>query len=309
MRRRACALALTLLTATARTARAEASAGEQSHAGDDPDRPRDHYSLLLHARAGMAATPFGAPLWPEQRGSPVLTFITQAAYSPAPSLFCGLRVPVVEAFLEQPAGSVVEQTALGNIELSATWQRPLQAGLQGNLRFALGAPSEGRLSPAAAHSANATLALGSALEGWRHPELFAPGRLPLTLGGGLDYHRTWFHAGVEGKLPFLVQVQAADDRGEVDVHALAFAPSLTLHVAASPLPWLSLTARGWVVWNAVWPAELAGHEPARVQGVVQPQLGFLLGEHALLALDATLPLGGDLGGKVFSGALSVGVFF
>lgn len=274
---------------------------------DDLDRDDGRWSALVHARVGNATTPFAASRWPMQRAAPAFTFIAQGSYAVLPELHLGLRVPVVGAYVQRPAGSLVGRAALGNIELSTSWRHAVGRGMFVTVAGAVGAPATGSTAPAAKHFVDATLALGSALEGWRYPQLFAAGRLPVTATVRFDAHHRWFHAGAGIDLPLLLQIGAAGNDPGVRVNPVGFVPVLGAHLAASPRPWFFVGVREWTAIVASWPASNATRSPARVQAVLQPQLGFVVKRRVVLALDSTIPLGGPLGGGVYDLGLHVGV--
>lgn len=271
-------------------------------------QPR-HVSVALRARFGLARTPFAAPLWPEQVGYRVFSFIPAVRYTFSPAWYFGLRAPLVEAFVQRPAGTIVKQTAVGNVEVSSVWRTPLTREPEAAVAVAFAVPTSGNSVPAQAHYPNAALALGSALEAWRYPELFSPGRLPVIATGRLNYRRGALDAAFELKLPWLVQVQRATDHPDVAIHPVALVAVMSSQLSIIPLPWLYLTARGWLVWQAIAPAELERRRGSNWQLALQPQLSFSLGKHALIAVDFTLPVGGELGGRTYSGALAVGARF
>lgn len=281
--------------------------GEPGVPADDLDRDDGRWSALVHARVGGATTPFAASRWPRQRATSVFTFVAQGSYAVLPELRVGLRVPVVGAFVRRPAGSLVPQGALGNVELSTSWRHTLGHGMFVTVAGAVGAPATGSTSPTTAHYRNATLALGSALEGWRYPQLFAPGRLPLTAAVHVDVHRRWFHAGAGVELPLLFQIGFSGHDPGIRVDPVGFVPVLGAHVAASPARWVYLGLRQWTTIVAAWPARSLARPPARVQAVLQPQIGFVVRRRVILALDSTIPIRGPLGGGVYGLGAHVGV--
>lgn len=264
--------------------------------------------VALGSRAGHARSPFPAPLSGQASGW-LYSLMPYGHYDVSPSLRLGVRVPMVVANVTRPAGSIVEEVAWGNAELSLWWGQRLTAEIAWSLGLAAGAPAKGSAIPTDEMFANKALALGSALAGWGQPELYAPGRVPLTPAGRVDVRRGIWQAGAELKLPLLVRAGSGGATRAVAVEPIGVATVATAHASASPWEWLSITVSGWVTWHPVWAARASTASLSRIQVVVQPRLMFRVAGRGFVALDSAVPLGAELGGAVYGLGLQGGMAF
>ena len=171
-RRAACLSIATALAAVPAPARAEPAAVQAS----------------VELRIGAAKAPFYTDALPETTSefTQARSMILAASLRIAPALFVGARLPAAPSTVRQPAGSYADEKAVGNPELNAEWLAPPRA-LGGHLvhltlRGAIGLPLAEHGSPMSLVQ-NRVVALSNALDGWRNPELYQPGVLPLTLSG------------------------------------------------------------------------------------------------------------------------------
>ena len=219
--------------------------------GRVPEEPR-RFTALVRARYGEATAPLSSVAWPTATGAAATT-IAQASWAVRPGIALGLRIPVVLATIERPAGSRVHEAAWGNVELSVAHRRSLGPDLHATLRFAAGAPAEGSAAPSASLHPSSALAVGRAIEGLRTPGLFAPGRAPLTPGAGIDLHRGLLDLALDVDVPVLVRTSGADPEPGVTVRGVGVVPVATAHAAVRPIPEVALGARAWVAAELVAP--------------------------------------------------------
>lgn len=256
-------------------------------------------ALDVEAHGGVADTPFAAVHFPEQRGYRVATQSLSVSYDPTEALRLSLRIPWVEAFVQQPAGAIVREVAIGNVAVTAARRFQLDP-LSAVVSVTVGAPAMGTASPIGDHYVNAALLLGSALEGWRHPDWFAPGRVPITPGARVSLDRARWFCAAELTLPFLVRTRSGEEPG-TSVRAIGVASVGAVRAGVRALEWLSISIDAWATSWVVTPAVLPDRDlPAR-QFALRPSLDAELSSHATLGVDAVIPLGGALGGRTAAG--------
>jgi hypothetical protein len=139
-------------------------------------------------------------------GGQALTSVTEGTLGFANTVSLTLRVPLVAASVEQPAGSYLDTMAIGNPELRATLRmlrrssRATTWQLEGGL--ALGAPL-------ASHDPSSllpdrALAIANAIEGNGAPALLTSGVVPVTPLAGLALAWRRVNARTAVELPVLV---------------------------------------------------------------------------------------------------------
>jgi hypothetical protein len=215
--------------------------------------------------------------------------------------FVRARLPVSFVRLDFPARAQVAETALGNFELGLEHPFGLLPATRLGFMAALVVPSAEHGSSTALLN-NRALALGNALTGGKDLPLLTPGVTGLRLGVSLEHSLRALVLRASVDLPVLVRISNASLPDDVETHPLGVAPALHLSAAF----WLSSTfamslGAGVVTepWRVQEPA-LTSDRQQRVQPMLEPGLYLRAGHHLTLGLDANLPVGGALGGDVWS---------
>jgi hypothetical protein len=258
--------------------------------------------VVLNARAGTSTGPYVTSAFPETTAYGVgLTVRTRLRVSPR--LSWGLRVPLVLARVEQPAGALFAEADWGNPELSFAfelwrlerdgWTLDVATGL------ALGAPLAEHDD---AQLAGRALAFANALEGYGEPELFTAGVVPITPSGQLLITSRRWSFGASLKLPVLARISTASLPPESNTRALGFVPVAELSARLQVRRWLAFSAAPRLAVRAV---SAVDDHASSTQLSAGGQVEFRLGNATNAAIGIQAPLGGALGGSTFAGGVSV----
>lgn len=260
-----------------------------------------HASVEL--RIGAAKAPFYTDALPETTSefTQARSMILAASIRLAPALFVGGRLPAAPSTVRQPAGSYADEKAFGNPELNADWWGPPRA-LGEHLvhlvvRAAIGLPLAEHGSPMSLVQ-NRVVALSNALDGWRNPELYQPGVLPVTLSGRAFVDPRPWGAELAGKLPILVRVGDASLPDEADTHPVGLEPHLEARALFAPVDWFTAELGGHLavlLVPAVAPAERSDRA-GRLQPGIEPGLRFWPGSGVSLSTRFSAAVGGPLAG-------------
>jgi hypothetical protein len=269
--------------------------------------PEPRVSLALDTRFGVTHPPFYSERFPSQRGH---GFVAKLAgtYRLDSIHQVGALFPAALVSLAQPAGSYVDKATWGNASLFLVQTHTLRTERVRNLRWLdridLSLPIAEH-GPSDSLYANRALAVASALEGWRDPELFLPGRLSLVATGGVEFavSRFLFQAGL--KLPLLFRVSRAGLPESARDHRVGFTPIAHTLVGVRALSWLEVRAITDLVINAFPAVEQARGQTRPAQLVVEPELLFRLTGELQLATTFMLPVAGALGGSTYAGSASL----
>jgi hypothetical protein len=246
-------------------------------------------TTILAARVhfGLATAPFAVGALPEAKGQ-ALSFLVGGERHLTGSLWLGLRLPLVVASVEQPAGSYVDATAWGNPSLRLT--------ARGDARR-LG-PFVG--APLARHARsllpNRALAIADGIEGQTDPGLFTPGVLPVTGFAQVTFDSPRWRLSSALELPLLLRVSDADlPPGDARTRALGFIPVLAVEGAAIVARGFGVALAASVALDLRRPvAEV--HDPSLAQFLVRASPFFRLGPQGVLLVDLQAPVGGARGG-------------
>lgn len=272
---------------------------------DWPASPRqrsvnERLSLSVSQRAGLVEAPFVTTAFPEVSGFG--TVLIGSAAVRMPSLgWLRLRVPVSLVRLDFPASAQVSETALGNLELGLEHRLELRPSTHVGLLGAFIAPSAQHGSTAALLD-NRALALGSALSAGKDSALLTPGVTGVRLGGNLEHSLHRFELRARLDVPVLVRVSDASLPDGAETHPVAILPVLELRAAFWVTSWLAASLGAGIVaepWRAQEPI-LEVDRDRRLQAFAEPALHVRLGRHVALGLEATVPVGGSLGGDAWS---------
>ena len=159
--------------------------------------------MRLGARLGLAKSPFPSA---DARDAGLLTSVLLEGEAQVGRLAVRLRLPLVLAGVDQPAGGAGASTTWGHPEAALLW-RPrgiAAAWLLARLALAVPLPSGGEATLARRPLDNQALVLASAQRQLHDQELYAPGRVALTPSARLDVRRGPVALFGEVKLPFML---------------------------------------------------------------------------------------------------------
>ena len=276
-------------------------------AGDDWPAPRrsddapSQASIALSQRTGIVTeAPFATTAFPEVSGfGMVLT--TAAAVQLSPIGWLNARLPLGYVRLDFPAGAQVTKTVVGNLELGVEHRLKLRAATRVGLRAAFIMPTAEH-GPEIALLANRALAVGNALSGGKDSPLLTPGVTGLRLGASAEHSRGpwWFRAGLD--VPVLVRVSDASLPDDAETHSMGVLPAVDLQAAWWITSWFGLALGGRLMTEPLRVQEPARERDReqRLQPVAEPSVHARLGRQVTAALDASVPVGGTLGGDAWS---------
>ena len=255
--------------------------------------PPQRARVSLESRMGLAETPFPSVQAHEISG--VLTsLLLEGEAQVAPALLVRLRLPLVLASVDEPAGAARAETVWGNPEGAVLWRAratPTWA-LLGRLGLAVPLPG-GDAALARRPLDNQALLLASAQRGYHEQELYAPGRVSLTPSARVGAARGRLEAFGELRLPFMIAVARGDSDPQTKVRALAVATVAAAGVAVS---WWRLRAgvAPWLTVDLLPAAEIRGDAPRRWTVTVDPDVAIRISDHLAAALRTTIPVAGAL---------------
>ena len=279
-----------------------------------PDLP-GRLAISVGAQMGVGHSPYPAP--EAHTVSGLLTaFIVAGEARVRPATAIQLRLPLVMAGVDQPAGGAHDSNALGHPEAAVVW-RPWTSQVAALFtRLGLALPIGGGDATLGRRPLeNQALSLASALHGWREEALFAPGRLGLTAsargeaGFDLGTARAWqLHTFGEVKVPAMIAVDRGTPDPRTDVHPFALS---TVIGGGAALSWsrLRLGVAPWLAFHVVPAAEIRGQSAASRWALsLVPDLTIRITGHVGLSVGASVPLGGALDGSTALGLQAAGAW-
>jgi hypothetical protein len=260
----------------------------------------ERVSFSLSNRAGLVVAPFVTAAFPEVSGFANL-LVSEAAVHVSGVGWLRLRVPVGFVALDLPAGAQEPEAALGNLELGLEHRIPLEPSTRLELLAALVVPSAEH-GPEMSLFNNRALALVNALNAGKDSALLTPGVTGLRLGVGAEHSLQRLELRANLELPVLVRVSDASLPEDTETHPVGLLPALELEAAYRITSWFGASLGAALVTEPLRVQEpaLERDRSRRVQPVVEPALNAQLGRHVALVLDASVPLGGNLGGDAWS---------
>jgi hypothetical protein len=272
-----------------------------------PEPAPETTMLAARAQFGLATVPFAVGALPEAKGQ-ALSFLVDGARNLTGSLWLGLRLPLVAASVEQPAGSYVDATAWGNPSLRLTARG--DARRLGPLALLVDVGGEVG-APLARHARsllpNRALAIAGGIEGQAEPGLFTPGVLPVTAFTQVTLLSPRWSVSASLQLPLLVRVSDADlPPADSRTRSLGFTPVLAVQGAAVVVRSFGVALLATVALDLRPPVAEVRDVPL-AQFLVRASPFFHLGRRTLLLVDLQAPVGGALGGT--SAALGLRALF
>lgn len=258
----------------------------------------------VELRIGSVRAPFFAEALPEVVSDYQAYAIVLGAHHEIETWRMSARLPLATSSIEQPAGSYVAEYTLGNPELGLEHELSQQrtADVDGvfpttRVRVALGLPLAGS-GPATTLVRNRVVAASNAVLGWRQPELYTPGVIPITPALSLGVERPPWRVELDLKVPLLLRLHDAELPETTRTRPAGALAVLGVDGWLRPLRWVAVGARADVVATLVPlvdPARDVGRS-GRLQLSGGPCLSFMLAQGLVLQLDVALALGGPLAG-------------
>ena len=301
MKRAAFAIAVSLLVSRIASADETSSTSVPTPPDSPHDDARGRGGVALSMRAGVARAPFDAASFPFTNGQ-AMTLVLAGWLAIRPETWLVFRAPLVIASVAQPAGSYADEAAwaspmLGIETHAIAWHTEglaLRAIVGGSVAAPL-AEHASSLMP------NRALAVGSAIDGPRTPELFVPGVVPFTGHAGLDLSSARWSVRARARIPVLVRVSHADQSA---AHAASTLPVVGAGAGVWILRTVAATLDVDVALPHIAPPFKLAPGSAVAQLVVTPSLVIRLGERGGLVLSAVLPVAGEEGASTAAGGVA-----
>lgn len=244
-----------------------------------------------------------------------VTFMAGGHYDVSPDFTLSLRVPWTVGSARQPDGLWSTVQALGSPEVRGEYRIAIDPFLRVPLFAGIGVPlARGNYDTTSDRSAYRQTQLNEvadAASGYRDGELFAPKRLPLVLGGGVEYERRDLTLRAATKLVMGFKVGGTlrvpdDGQGSYELKTATLRSVTSGGVAyrfwARPNLFAALDT--WFVYNAINPVEYTSNSgasgPTRLQFVFEPRIGARFGKISP-SIGYIFPIGGRLADNSTSG--------
>ena len=272
-----------------------------------PPHVVERLSASLEVRIGASSAPYFTRNLPEVRGHGIVGLV-RGGYRLDERHSLGVEAPLLAISLRQPAGSYLDEFSWGNLLLFYQHDRalldapPLRLTVHTGVSLALPIAEQ---SGSASLGAGRALRLGSALDGFRHPELYTEGVVPVTTNVGATLARGRFAAVAGVRLPLLLRFSEAELPKDARPRPLGVTTVLHLGVSAEATRWLHVSLAADTAVDAVRAVEPA-RAAARVQLSLAPALTFRLPRGVRLGTTFVLPIAGALGGSSYAGSFVLG---
>jgi hypothetical protein len=256
----------------------------------------ERLQVELGSDVGLARTPFSSPDAREISG--LLTALSLSGRGWITStLGAQLRLTLIVADVDLPAGAVRPDTTWGHPEASFLWRAFDDGATKVLGRIGVAGPLDTSEDAALGRRPfeNQSLLLAGALRGWRDRQLFAPGRLGVTPSARADLLQGPFAGFAELEVPLMLAVRKGDRDPRVDVNPLAISTVVGVGAAAS---WGRFTVgvAPWVVVDLVPANEIRGSSQTRWTLSMIPEVRARITERITIALGSTIFLAGALRG-------------
>lgn len=290
-------------------------------------KPRDKKLLFGDFLFGLGQAPAPGPASAgnnQTREARVFGLVLGAALDLSPTLTLGLRLPWSTAMVDRNATTGSDSSMafgspllFGEVRhrLSELWRMPILFGL--GVPLAQGDPDPSSSTPINDAAKARVGLLVDAAGGWRDGELYAPKRLPVVLGVGVNHAKRdlEFHAytklvaginlGTEITNPNEFGMGPNNVLGQLELNAVSLR-NVTLvgvryDLTKKPVFWVG--ADVWMVYNPLEPIEFDSNAtpPSPVQFVGEPRIGAAFGK-LRPSLGFIYPLGGRLSDSGIAGA-------
>jgi hypothetical protein len=279
-------------------------------------KPRDKAVVFADALLGIGAAPKPGPAssgFNRTQDAKSFGLVIGGAIDLSPKFSLGLRVPWSTASIERGSspGSDSSMT-FGSPEIFGELRHPLAELWTLPILFGLGVPlAQGDPDPSGTDITAAAKAqtglLVDASGGWKDGELYAPKRLPVILGIGVQHERKAleFHAytkliaginlGTDIRDPKVYGTDPTGQLGEVTVKAVSLRDVTLVGIKYDLSRSFWVGADAWVVYNPLEPVqyESSATPPTKFQFVGEPRLGAVFGK-VRPSVGFVYPIGGRL---------------
>jgi len=239
------------------------------------------------------------------------TFMVGGHYDVSSDFTLGLRVPWTVGSQRQTDGSYASVNALGAPELLGEYRVGLSPFARLPIFLGLGIPvAQGNYDEKTSIRKTHLNDMADAASGYRDPELFAPKRLPIIVGVGIEYERKALNVHAASKFVFGAKVGGktipADNVGRYDLKSLSFRNVTSGGIAYRFLekPQLYGALDSWFTTSAINPVEFESFDnakkPTRFQVVFEPRVGARFGKISP-SVGYIFPIGGRLADAGTSG--------
>jgi hypothetical protein len=295
-----CLHALASLASTARSEPLEHGTVERSSV-------RERLSAALELRLGATTAPYFTRAFPEVRGHGVVALL-HAGYRITERYSAGAALALLALSVEQPAGSYVDEFVSGNLDMFFRHDHALldtpRLRLTMNAGAAVALPIAER-SRSASLLPGRALRIGSALDGFRHPELYTQGVLPIAASIAVRLERRWLGAEASLRLPLLIRFSAGDLPEHARTRPLGVVPIVHFGLSADRGSWLKLALSADTVFDALPAVETTRAAPL-AQLTLSPAITFRLPRAVELGASFVLPVAGALGQTTYAGSIVLG---
>ena len=277
-------------------------------------RARDKVGVFGNVVIGFGKAPEPGPAATRTTGkTTAATFMAGVRYDVSPDFTVGLRLPfTVGSERQLSTGLTQSSSVLGTPELLGEYRVTLSPFTILPIFFGLGIPvAQGNYDTLDGQRAARMNDFADAASGYRDPELFAPHRLPVKVGIGIEYERKALNAHASTKLVAGVKAGAKDwaprdPIGSYDVKGVSLRSVTAAGIAYQVIdkPKLYIAADSWFAVSAINPVEFESFDhaekPTRFQVVFEPRIGARFGKISP-SVGYIFPIGGRLADTTVSG--------
>jgi hypothetical protein len=276
-------------------------------------RAHERVGLFGNVLIGFGKAPEPGPAAEKYTGkTTAATFMVGGHYELSSEFSIGLRIPFTVGSERQTDGLNQNSAVLGAPELMGEYRVTLSPFARLPIFFGLGVPiAQGNYDTETGRRSARMNDFADAASGYRDPELFAPRRLPIIVGVGIEYERKALN--VHAATKFVAGVKAGakawpkgDPVGDYDVKSVSFRNVTSAGVAYQFLerPKLYGALDSWFATSAINPVEFESFDnakkPTRFQVAFEPRVGARLGNISP-SIGYIFPIGGRLADSSVSG--------
>ncbi len=279
---------------------------------------RKEKPLEVHADVlvGFGETPLPGPVDLRSPDATAISLVLGVSYAVKPELSLGLDVPWTTASYETTSdqGALDESAnALGNPMLRLEY-RLVKPAFDVPLRFGVGIPvAQGEPDPTSADRSKVAQTqvqlTADAARAWREGEYYAVGRMPVTLGAGIEFPGDFEFSAAETlllapKIRGEVSTPEALPNGDTKLNSMALRSVTDASATYWFIEQLAAGVRGSLVYNIIdavdYEPDTDVTQPSPLQLSIEPQVrGNYKGVIGFIGY--LVPLGGQLGDAKMSG--------
>ncbi|MCA9644448.1 MAG: hypothetical protein H6718_11900 [Polyangiaceae bacterium] len=265
---------------------------------------------------GFGQTPLPGPVDLRSPDATAISLVIGASYAVQPNLSLGLDLPWTTASFDSTADqSQIDESAnaLGNPMLRLEY-RLVKPSFDIPLRFGVGIPvAQGEPDPTSADRAKIAQTqvqlTADAARAWREGEYYAVGRMPVTLGAGIEFPGTFEFSAAETlllapKIRGEVSTPEALPNGETKLNSFAMRSVTDVAAAYQIIELLGAGLRGSLVYNIIDAVDYTPDsdvtQPSPLQLSLEPHVRATF-SGITASVGYLVPLGGQLGDAKMSG--------